>query len=427
MLAILHLLIICLMIFKIRKLQIDSMPVVVSIGYFILKCSIGYGTWLIYRDYFRNGDMLGFMNDIEFMFQILINSPLDFIQAVLGVGHVELLNSLEHWNASTYNPYFNDSQTFLIFNLMIRLISFGDVFVQIAWLNFASYIGLICLYKSFNYSQLKNGIETNKLNRIELLKFIPFLLPTVLVFGSAFGKESLLLLALGVFVYSVQLIYNSRSTKSIFYFVLSFILMLLIKPYLLLILLPGVFAIIVFKNMPTWNLKWIFISVYCGGLLELLIIGKYFPQFDLPLYLFGQRLNLLRNAVWSGANTLINPVLFAPNAIDFLKRIPQSILFSFSHPFPWEIKRWWMIPISLDSIILLAMSALLYVKRNTIKLFYSSLSFLFLFAGLVLLMMIGFTIPVLGNLVRFKMPAMLMLALSICSFKRHSFKIKSNQ
>jgi len=420
MLAAIHLLIICWLIFKIKKFQISNISVVISIAYFIVKCCFGFSLWLIYRDYYKQGDMLEYWHDTNSIFIFLKNSPIDFFKSIIGISQSDILNNMEHWNAFTYNPYFNDNRTFLIFNLLIRMISFGDVYVQIIWINFAAYFGLLCLYNCF-IDEYHQKIDSEKLhNNSTFLKFIPFLLPSVLIFGSALSKESLWLFVFGILIRNIQVMYNNYSIRNVVYFIVSSAFVFAIKSYLFLALLPGLFALVVIKKMSDWNFKWIFISIYVGGLIELLIIGKFFPQYDLPSYLFGQRLNLLRNAVFSGADSLINPVCFAPEALSFLKRIPQSILFAFVNPLQWELKSFWMLPISWDSVIIIFVMAYLFIFRKVLTIFDSPFSLLFLFISLLLLMAIGFTIPVIGNLVRFKMPAMFMLAISVCFVKKRS-------
>ncbi len=417
MMASMYLLVICLLIYRFRKLHLDTVSVFIPIAYFILKCLCGIGVWILYRDYFKNGDMLGYVKETEIMIQLFKQSPVEFLKAIFGIDHLGLLKNIEHWNAATYNPFFNDNRSFLIFNLLIRLLSFGNVYAQIVWINFASYIGLLCLYKCFNEDLFSDETKQTNRNEIKFLRFIPFVLPSVLIFGSALLKESLLLFAFGLFVRRTQLAFSFSSNKNYLYFIISLIILLLIKPYLLLILLPGILALFFHKKMSAVNVKLIFISIYCGGLLELLLLGKFFPQFDLPSYLFGQRLNLMRNAIMSASHSLINPVSFAPEALSFLRHVPQAIIFAFTRPFPTEIELWWMIPISLDSIMVTILIVYLIFNRKKFQILFSPFSLLLFFSSMVLLMMIGFTIPVIGNIVRFKMPAMLMLALSVSSFK----------
>lgn len=417
MIASIYIIVICLMIYRFRKLHLDAISEFIPISYFILKCVCGIGVWILYHDYFKNGDMLGYMKETEIMYQLLKQSPTDFLQAIVGFGQLDLLKNIEHWNAETYNPIFNDNKSFLIFNLLIRFLSFGNVYAQIVWINFASYIGLLSLYKCFNEYSFAHETKQKKSTEIEYLRFIPFILPSVLIFGSALLKESLLLFAFGLFVRRTQLAFSFSNNKNYLYFLISLIFLLFIKPYLLFILLPGIFALFFHKKMPSVNVKVIFISIYCGGLLELLLVGKFFPQFDLPTYLFGQRLNLMRNAIMSASNNLINPISFAPETFSFLRHVPQAIISAFTRPFPNEIEQWWMTPISFDSIILATLIIYLFFKRKILRILHSPFALLMFFSSLVLLMLIGFTIPVIGNLVRFKMPAMLMLALSMTSFK----------
>jgi hypothetical protein len=415
----LHILFVAFLILKFRKIQPEGIHAFYALLYFVLKCFCGFAVLYVFQKFYKQGDTIGYFKEAGFIYNEFLKDPFQLLKALFGADHNGVLKNLELWNNWTYNPVYNDNRTLILINVLIRFISFGQISVHIIWINFIAYLGLVWLYDCFiagsesrSSLSLRNfSLKLSAIKPVHLLVFIPFFLPNVLVWGSALLKEPLVLFALGGLLRSTQLLLQKYSLKNLTWFVISFLFFMMIKPYLLLILFPGIISLAACKIIKNSKPVFLFLSVYLFGLAFLLITGNYFPAINLPAYLFGQQLSFIRNAIFSGASSFVFPVLFAPSPISFLKHIPEAISFCFLRPWPWELTHWWTYPLALDSFIVFVIFVYQLIKGKLKFLFNSPTALLALSTAIILFIFLGYTVPVMGNLLRYKMPGMLLLCL----------------
>jgi hypothetical protein len=104
------------------------------------------------------------------------------------------------------------------------------------------------------------------------------------------------------------------------------------------------------------------------------------------------------------------------NIFSILSAIPMGIINSLTRPWPNEIKNFLFIPAVLENIILLFLIILaIYQKKQTSNTSLNFIAFCLLFT-LILYAIIGISTPILGALVRYKIPAMPFLTISILAF-----------
>lgn len=140
-----------------------------------------------------------------------------------------LLNT-NHWAAGDLT-LMNDSRNVLRVNSLIGFISNGNIYVHILFFAFCSYIGFRELFCAF-----RDRIYLNK----RLFWWSLFLLPSVGFWTSSVLKEPLMITGFGLFIYGLigSLTWKQKSWRIL----LGAILMLGFKPYVLLTLLVGVVA-----------------------------------------------------------------------------------------------------------------------------------------------------------------------------------------
>jgi hypothetical protein len=230
------------------------------------------------------------------------------------------------------------------------------------------------------------------------------------MWGSGLLKEPLVLFMVGIILRLTQLSTENMRIRYFIYFPLIAFLFLIIKMYLFAIILPGIIGIFFSKYASNKRqINFILLS-YLIALVAVVVIGYYHPNYDLPALLFGKQLNTYRFAVFMNAGSVVHPVPFAPNWISFLKHIPEGIWFAFAHPYPNELVQWWMFPFSFEAVfILMLYGASFYIDRCK-YVFANSFHVYGIIVALGLLLLIGYTNPVLGNIVRYRMVSMILLA-----------------
>ena len=104
------------------------------------------------------------------------------------------------------------------------------------------------------------------------------------------------------------------------------------------------------------------------------------------------------------------------NLFSLLAAVPMGIVNSLTRPWPNEIKNFLFVPAVVENILLLfaIIFALFQKKKSTISSF-NFIVFCLLFTFL-LYAIIGISTPILGALVRYKIPAMPFLTIAVLAF-----------
>jgi apolipoprotein N-acyltransferase len=114
-------------------------------------------------------------------------------------------------------------------------------------------------------------------------------------------------------------------------------------------------------------------------------------------------------------NSAIQMDYLSEDIFSVLKAVPLGIINSLSRPWPLEIKNALFVPAMLENLILLVLLvvAVLQKVKNPVR-SVNFIAFCFLFT-FFLYSIIGISTPILGALVRYKIPAMPFLVIAILS------------
>ena len=220
-----------LLIYKMNFFVIDGLSKRSIVFVFILKIIVGIVLHFIYTFYYPEGDMKSYFDDGNKLFYILTNDSNHFKEIILKGDN---FNELFTWNASFEKTLYNDSRTMVLLNLLFRFFSFGNFYVHIIFMSFLSLIGLTAIYKTF----IIYFKSTKK-----ILFFIVFLLPSVLLWSSGVLKEGLLFLGVGLLLYTTNCgLATKYNFRNVLLLCLSIFILLFLKFYILIALLPGLFA-----------------------------------------------------------------------------------------------------------------------------------------------------------------------------------------
>jgi hypothetical protein len=375
--------------------------------YFILKVVCGFATFLVFEKYFGGGDMVDYFHDSLIVRNAFFENPILFLSDFFQTPHQSNLLELPNWVADLHHSIFNDNRLMLFIVAILRTISFNSLLGTIVLYNMISLIGSLKIYQFF-FNDVQVDVSS-VLRRMMLL--LPFLLPSVLVFTSSLLKDALVIFFLGVFLVQLKTLKSGYTTARLLYFLSSVFLMLFMKSYLLVFLLPASFVYLLHNVKAENSFKRI--MIFCSFFAVILIIvGNLFPDLHLPSLLFGQKLSCIRNAVFSGANSLVSGFPFAPSWMSCIMRSPQAFFFGLLSPFPFQTDNVSLLVFSLDGIITFFFFFYSFYVLFINKLHTNSESLFGLIFGCLFLLVLGFTIPVLGNLVRLKVVGILLLLIS---------------
>ena len=294
---------------------------------------------------------------------------------------------------SSTNSYWND----LTSNLLIKFLSVCDIFsfgyyyVNVIFYNAVIFFGAIGLYRVFNC--IYPG-------RNYLLIGTCFLLPSLLFFSSTIHKDGVILAAIGIAVYNIYTALNTSgfTIKRIVCILLALGFMFLQRNYVLLAFLPPAFAWIlcVVKNYPP--LLTFFIT-YVTGVVIFFNAGLVSPTLNLPAKVINKQWDFNHLAIPA---TYIATDTLLPAFKSFVQNAPQALSHSLLRPFFTDIKlSRSLLPLAVELFCYQLLLVLFIFYRNK-KITTDPFIVFGYFFSFSVLIIIGYTIPVIGAIVRYR-------------------------
>ncbi|MBL7925167.1 MAG: hypothetical protein JNL88_13275 [Bacteroidia bacterium] len=406
---VLHLLILIWMFTRTRIFFAASVPRWVLPLILVLKVLGGYAIARYYLNTYQGGDIHGYLADTKAFHDLFQSSPAAFFSIVFGYydhdpATLAFLSKLNIWFDSGYGNQYNDARTVIRFHALLSMVSANNEWVHLIWSNVLSMLGMLALLRFF-YS--REGRES----AIPWAALFIFFLPNVFIWTSAILKEPLLVFAMGMTLRYFQL-WNQQRRAGYFAIMVFFVLcFLLVKSFWLLAFLPGLLAWYLFPRMKN-AVRTITLAYACLTAL-LLLGGLFIPAINVPELLFGQQRNMWRFAVYMHSGSLVHPVSFAPDPLSFLKHLPEAFAYGMFQPWPWQLAHWYYFPLFLENLIfpcLLIPAVLRYRKNSTPACPETVLAFI---AGAVIVVVSAYTTPVIGSLIRYRMPGLVLMLLAL--------------
>jgi hypothetical protein len=379
---------------------------------FLLKIVCGTLLWAIYTFYYTNrntADIYKYFDASKVMFDALKTNPIHFFKMLSGIGNntpefLPYYDKMNYWSRQIESSIYNDSHTIIRFNTFLRFFSLGHYHVHTVFICFFSLTGLTAIYKTF-YPVLKD-------KKLELFVVI-FLLPSVLFWGSGVLKEGLIFFTLGMFIYFFGQLFK---TKAIVICLLSGLLLALSKFYVWITIMPGLlFLLWVNKSLGAHKaLKFITVFALLGFLG--LNIDKY-TSIQNPLVTLSQKqieFNKLANGTVSdafnntipipGSVTKINTL--EPTLTSLITNSPTAFVNTLFRPFLWELNSPMMLLAGIENIIILLfiIICILFIKPLS-QIPWEYVLFCLSFV-IIQFLIIGSTTPIIGAIVRYKVPAL---------------------
>lgn len=386
-------------------MQLPGIPKYWVQGVFVLKVLVGLVLWAIYSwhyTYRDTSDAFRYFDDALLIYELLPESPGLYLRLLTGIGmdHPDLIPVLEKFRAwhSSYNyGLANDNPTVIRINSVVALFSFGYYHVHTVFMCFFSLMGSVAVYR-FLYRAFSSAASW--------LFVACFMLPTLLFWSSGVLKEPVLWCVLGIFLVSLQTLFE-RKLSHVLLVLLAIWLLLQLKPYVLICFVPAVLFFVADKLLK-WNKVLLFslVHFFCG--LIALFPGSLFPAGNL-LYLLGKKRTDFYNVAHAQDAGSIVSIPELSGVGDFFLHLPQALSIAYFRPHFFELKSSFYFLASLEAacsalFLALAVWGMIRYRPALPSAWWFSLSVV-----LVLGTIIGFTVPVLGAVVRYKLPAMTFL------------------
>lgn len=347
----------------------------------------GFVYGYLYAHYFPYSDSWMFFEESLKEYQYLLHQPLLFFST-----DVEFHNMSDVFSNADNATWKNlDDNLFIKMLGLLNVLSFGNYYVNVVLFNFFPTWGLYCIYRvSAAY------YNTNRL----WLALLIFLLPSCLFWNSGLHKDGLIVFFTGIFIAALyKVLHTSNSIKNIVAIITSlFCLFIFRNISALLLVVPAIawWCCTKTKTKPGW----IFLATILVFTILFFATTLLPRQYNLPQKFVEKQQQFLQLE----GNSFIPITPLQPNWVSYCKVLPQAINHAFVRPYITEVKS----PLHLIAFAEIAFMLLLFAyifisKRKRLGSLLSQPYSLFLFTTAILaLLIIGYTVPFIGAIVRYK-------------------------
>lgn len=392
-----------ILIWKSSFFKHESVPDALVYGAYIIKLFAALALVVIYTYFYNDrasADIFKYFDDAKGFARIFAKSPSDFwtiwMQGMPEGPHwKQYYDEINYWSRFHSDIMFNDNKTIISILFLLQILTLGNYAPMVIICCFISFAGLTGIYR---FIAARTGKPL-------FIYMIVFFLPSTLLWTSGILKEAFLIGFLGMFLYHLDKISDKKPTSYVF-ILISFCGLALLKYYVLIALLPGVVILLWHTFAPSLHicLKTLIVT---AAIISGILLNHYF----LHIYPLFEAVTLKHNDFvrWveevGNVGSYIPSEFYEPTLSSLLLHFPESLFNVIFRPLPWNIKNIIMIVPALENIILLTLcifAIALRDKNNSFNAFSAfALVFTFFLFGIS-----GLVSPVVGALVRYKVPAL---------------------
>ncbi len=369
---------------------------------FVVKVFAGVILTIVYTFHYEirsEADTFRYFDDSLQLHKAAFENPKAYFKMLFGIGNendlMPYLDSMNNWFPAERTTFYNDNRTVIRINAFIRWFSFGSYYVHLLIFSFSAFYGLTFLYKAFHRYFPGKKIW---------LGLILFFTPSIVFWSSGILKEGPLLLIFGITLNVLNKIFTKRAYWQHFVLLIfCFFFLFHLKFYVGLLLIPATtgYLWIINPKGPHPILKSIlnFIGYYGFAVFW----HVYSWKWSLFTVLKWKRQDFLGLAKSMNAKSVIETGNLEDNPISFLQHFPTGLINAITRPLPWDIYSIVLLPNVIENfLILLFISTCIFLgKRKN----FQSIGYFFLMYAIALLTIIGMVTPIMGSLVRYKIPA----------------------
>lgn len=296
----------------------------------------------------------------------------------------------------SFQSFWNDLRNNLVIKMVsiFNLFSQGNYYVNSLFFNFIVFFGHAALYRVFMH----------RFPGQQVAVFIgSFLLPSTLYFSSGIQKDGIVFLLLSGIIYILYfaMVQRSVSWKRICLLFFFVVLLFLFRNYACIVLVPAIVAWILSTRL---RIKPLYTYLIVFGLAAVMLFGIHsvIPSVD-PLQTIVQKQTDYMGLSKVKSATVIEMDTLQANAGSFIQLVPQALNHAFIRPYLFELPSPILLPMNIELLVyqLLLIMLIFGYRRNNNPDRGAFIGFL-LFFCLVLFLFIGYIVPNLGSLVRYR-------------------------
>ena len=322
-------------------------------------------------------------------YQLLVKDPNEYF---INLFHDPYNNEGLAGFFSSKDSYWND----LKLNVFIKVLSIFDVFsfghyyVNVIFYAFISLFGPVALYRVMSdvFPRQKN-----------ILLFTVFFIPSFFYWSSGIHKEGLIFMSIGLIIFHIYFANkeNKPGIKRWLGVLAGLFILLILRNFVLVIILPAILAWLVANRWPRYGLT-CFTVVYLVCSIAFFTLRYIDPRLDFP----GAVVNKQQAFIQIVGNSSIPIKQLEPDILSFLKNTPQAITLSSVRPYPSDVKHLLSLAAAIETDIILLLFLLFLFFRVKLNLHSNNVLYFCIFFSISLLLAIGFSVNNLGAIVRYR-------------------------
>ena len=342
---------------------------------------------LFYGNMAQMVDTWGFHYESIQQYQLLKNNPSEFFTNLF---HDPYENGVIKFFETT-DSYWNDLKGNFLIKLLalLNIFSFGHYYINVIFISFITMFGPIAIYRVM--------IDVFPGKKLQVL-LATFLIPSFLYWTSGIHKEGLIFLGLSLVVYNIYFALRQKkfSAIRIVYIFFGLLLILILRNFLIVIIIPALIAWILAEKFPRKALL-VFASCYLFFMILFFTARYLSPNLNFPQAVVNKQQEFLK---LSGGSAVPIKKL-EPTLGSFLINCPQAFNLSIMRPYPSDVKHILSLAAAAEiNLLLLLFLVFLVWRTNGIQ----SRIFIYfcLFLTFSVLLTIGYTVNFLGAIVRYR-------------------------
>jgi len=387
---------------------------------------------LIYAYYYEGGDTFNY-----FYHSLVINEAFNesVIKWLNLIFHVPAYNDGAYYDYISRMEWYQDPSSYTVgaISAFISLFFFNTYLPTIVIFAFISFSGVWALFRTFatNYPKLLRPVAVATL-----------FIPSTFVWGSGIFKDTICLFALGWLTYGIfrLLIQRDFSIKNMLLTILSFILIAIVKLYILMGYVPALLIWILFayshkiqNRSGRLLVKLIFSIAAIGASLFFMQrfsneLGKY------SLENIAETSNLTRSWINYSSEKAEGSSYdlgeFDPSVVGMISKFPAAVNVTFFRPYPWEAGKIIVLLSAIEALLFLFITLKVVFTVGLLKTWITinkdpTIQFCLIFS-IIFAFAVGISSYNFGALSRYKIPCLpfFALALILIYYKNRPLKKK---
>lgn len=383
---IIYLVLFCWLLTKIKFIKDTGLGNRLIILLFLVRIIAGAINGYINLYHYPDTDAAAFHQDGLIEYDLLIHHTKEFFTNIF---------TYHHQNSGLLDisdSFWNNLRSDLIIKLLafFNIFSRGNFFINTIFFNFLIFFGSVSFYRIF--------IRLFPNKKIWLI-LILFTLPSLIYFTSGIHKDGLVFLGLGIICYNLFFLINKDfSTPKFLWLLLGIAILFLFRNFVLLTLVPALTSWIIAEKTKRFKLQ-TFIICYLFFIVLFFGAGYIHPSLDLPQYVSTRQIAFVQIAKGGQSAININPLF--PGFRSFLNNAPQALNHTLMRPYLAEKPDLLYLPPEIEIFIYQVLFFIFLLFRSSDKTVDAFIYFC-IFFSLSMFLMIGYTIPILGAIVRYR-------------------------